>query len=40
LIVSGVLAAERDDVRRAFANRAVVADVQEDEWLCFTIRFA
>jgi ribosomal protein L11 methyltransferase len=38
LIVSGVLSTEGDDVRRAFANRTFVADVQEDEWLAFTIR--
>jgi ribosomal protein L11 methyltransferase len=38
LIVSGVLASEGDDVRRAFANLTFVADVQEDEWLAFTIR--
>ena len=40
LIVSGVLATERDEVRRAFANQTSVTDVQEDEWLCFTIRSA
>ena len=40
LIVSGVLATERDEVRRAFANQASVTDVQEDEWLCFTIKSA
>jgi ribosomal protein L11 methyltransferase len=38
LIVSGVLAAEGDDVRQAFANRTFAALVQEDEWLAFTIR--
>ena len=38
LIISGVLASEGDDVRRAFANRTFLADVQEDEWLAFTIR--
>jgi ribosomal protein L11 methyltransferase len=38
LIVSGVLASERDDIRRAFANQAFVDDVQEDEWLGFTVR--
>ena len=38
LIVSGVLAAEGDEVRQAFANQSFVADVQEDEWLAFTIR--
>jgi ribosomal protein L11 methyltransferase len=38
LIVSGVLAAEREDIRRAFANQAIVGAVQEDEWLAFTIR--
>lgn len=37
LIVSGVLATERDDIRRAFANQRFVEDVQEDEWLGFTI---
>jgi ribosomal protein L11 methyltransferase len=38
LIVSGVLAAEREDIRRAFANQTIVGAVQEDEWLGFTIR--
>ena len=38
LIVSGVLAAERDEIRRAFANQVFVEDVQEDEWLGFTVR--
>ena len=38
LIVSGVLAAERDEIRRTFANQTFVEDVQEDEWLAFTIR--
>jgi len=38
LIVSGIMASEGDDVRRAFANRRLDADVQEDEWLAFTIR--
>jgi ribosomal protein L11 methyltransferase len=37
LIVSGVLATERDDIRRAFANQTFVEDVQEDEWVGFTI---
>jgi ribosomal protein L11 methyltransferase len=37
LIVSGVLASEGAEVRRAFANQSLVADVQEDEWLAFTI---
>jgi len=40
LIVSGVMATEGDDVRRALANQAFVAAVQEDEWLAFTIRSA
>lgn len=38
LIISGVLAGEGDEVRQAFANQSFVADVQEDEWLAFTIR--
>src|SRR5215813_8133166 len=38
LIVSGIMATEGDEVRRAFANRRFDADVQEDEWLAFTIR--
>ena len=38
LIVSGIMATEGDEVRRAFANRGFDADVQEDEWLAFTIR--
>jgi ribosomal protein L11 methyltransferase len=38
LIVSGILASERDEIRRAFANQVFVEDVQEDEWLGFTIR--
>ena len=38
LIVSGVLATEGAEVRRAFANQSFVDDVQEDEWLAFTIR--
>jgi ribosomal protein L11 methyltransferase len=38
LIISGVLAAEGGEVRQAFANQSFVADVQEDEWLAFTIR--
>ena len=41
LIVSGVLAAEREEIRRAFANPATVAVVKEDnedEWLAFTIK--
>jgi len=37
LIVSGVLASERDDIRRGFANQRFVEDVQEDEWLAFTM---
>jgi ribosomal protein L11 methyltransferase len=40
LIVSGVLAAECDEVRRALANLTVIADVQEDEWLALTLRSA
>jgi ribosomal protein L11 methyltransferase len=38
LIISGVLAGEGGEVRQAFANQSFVADVQEDEWLAFTIR--
>ena len=37
LIVSGVLASEGDDVRRALANLVFAADVQEGEWLAFTL---
>jgi ribosomal protein L11 methyltransferase len=37
LILSGIMASEGDDVRRAFANQTFVADVQEDEWLAFTL---
>jgi ribosomal protein L11 methyltransferase len=37
LIVSGILANEGDDVRRALANLHVVTDVQEDEWLGITL---
>ena len=40
LIVSGILATEREDIRRAFANQTFVTDVQEDEWLGFTIKSA
>lgn len=40
LIVSGILATERDEIRQAFANHEFVADVQEDEWLGFSIRAA
>jgi ribosomal protein L11 methyltransferase len=44
LILSGVLAREGEEIRRAFANHTSVRDVQEardpaDEWLAFTIRF-
>ncbi len=38
LIVSGVLATERAEIERAFANQRIDAVVQEDEWLGFTIR--
>ena len=38
LIISGVLASEGAEVRQAFANQSLVADVQEDEWLALTIR--
>ena len=38
LILSGILATEGDEVRRAFANLRVVADVQQDEWLGITLR--
>jgi len=37
LILSGILASEGDEVRRAFANLTVVTDVQEDEWLGITM---
>jgi ribosomal protein L11 methyltransferase len=40
LIISGVLASEGAEVRQAFANQSLVADVQEDEWLALTIRSA
>jgi ribosomal protein L11 methyltransferase len=44
LILSGVLAREGEEIRRAFANQTSVRDVQEardpaDEWLAFTVRF-
>jgi len=38
LILSGVLASERDDIRRAFANQTFEDVVQQDEWLGFTLR--
>jgi ribosomal protein L11 methyltransferase len=38
LIISGVLATEGGEVRQAFANQSFVTDVQEDEWLAFTLR--
>ena len=38
LIVSGVLAAERDELRHAFANQTIATIVQEDEWLALTIK--
>jgi len=38
LIVSGIMASEGNDVRRAFANQTFLADVQEDEWLAFTLK--
>ena len=38
LILSGILATERDDIRRAFANQTSVDVVQQDEWLGFTLR--
>ena len=38
LILSGILASEGDEVRRAFANLTVIADVQEDEWVGITLR--
>ncbi len=38
LIVSGVMAGEREDIERAFANQRIVSVVQEDEWLGLTIR--
>ena len=40
LILSGILASEGDEVRRAFANQRIVADVQQDEWLGITLRSA
>ena len=40
LILSGVLASERDDVLRAFANQTVIDLVQEDEWLGLTLESA
>jgi ribosomal protein L11 methyltransferase len=40
LILSGILAAEGDEVRRAFTNLKVVSDVQEDEWLGITLESA
>jgi ribosomal protein L11 methyltransferase len=38
LILSGVLSAERDDVRRAFAGCDLVAEAEEDGWLALTLR--
>ena len=38
LVLSGILATERDDIRRAFANQSFVDVVQEDEWLGFTLQ--
>jgi len=38
LIVSGIMASEGNDVRRVFANQTSLADVQEDEWLAFTLK--
>jgi ribosomal protein L11 methyltransferase len=42
LIISGILAAERDEVRRAFANPRTATDVQEEgddaEWLAFILK--
>lgn len=40
LIISGVLASESADIRRAFANQTFAAAVQEDGWLAFTIKSA
>jgi ribosomal protein L11 methyltransferase len=40
LILSGVLASERDDILRAFTNQTVIDLVQEDEWLGFTLESA
>lgn len=37
LILSGILASEGDDIRRAFANLSITSAVQEDEWLAFTL---
>jgi len=38
LILSGILATERDEVLGAFANQTVVTIVQEDEWLGVTLK--
>lgn len=40
LILSGILASERDDIQRAFANQTFVDVVQQDEWLGFTLQSA
>jgi ribosomal protein L11 methyltransferase len=40
LILSGVLASERDDILGAFTNQTVIDLVQEDEWLGFTLESA
>jgi ribosomal protein L11 methyltransferase len=40
LILSGVLASEREDILRAFTNQTVIGLVQEDEWLGFTLESA
>jgi ribosomal protein L11 methyltransferase len=37
LIVSGILAAEEEAVRLAFANVAIVWRKQEDEWVCLML---
>jgi ribosomal protein L11 methyltransferase len=38
LILSGILATERDDITNAFANHPIAHVVQEDEWLAITIQ--
>lgn len=38
LILSGILAAEGPDIKKALANREIAHIVQEDEWLAVTIR--
>jgi ribosomal protein L11 methyltransferase len=38
LIISGILAAEEDDVRAAFADAECSRRDQEDEWVCLTMK--